>query len=65
MKIPFLSSDMFMVGKDFQSFLGGVRRDADSGNIVSAEATILFFFSRDRFYKTPFRLKSFIFSLHT
>ena len=38
-------SDMFMIGKDFHSFLGGVSHD-DQGRIVSAEATLMFFFSR-------------------
>ena len=36
---------MFKIGKDFHSFLGGVSHD-DQGRIVSAQATLMFFFSR-------------------
>ena len=41
----FTFSDMFMIGKDFPSFLGGVVHDSN-GRIVSAEATLMFFFSK-------------------
>ena len=40
-----LFSDMFMVAKDFPSFLGGIERDPD-GRIIKAEATIMYFFSK-------------------
>ena len=36
---------MFMVAKDFPSFLGGIERDPD-GRIIKAEATIMYFFSK-------------------
>ena len=39
------SSDMFMVAKDFPSFLGGIERDPE-GRIIKAEATIMYFFSK-------------------
>ncbi len=43
--VPYIFSDMFMIDKDFPSFLGGVKYDSN-GTIVSAEATLMFFFSK-------------------